>query len=491
MAITAGQALALGSTASVSRDKPFTNAVIYGQKMDLAREEKRARQEAERAKKRDAIYGRIGLLDGKTTAWNAEKKRGIIADYMASAYDAAERGDELARIQAEQIGKQRIAESQADDDNIMNFLNRAKSGQIHGSEIADYVQRGDRKGLADLIAKNPQYSSIVTFDSANDKIAFREIPKVNLEENFTKLIDANQEQMEQEKFVRKRDVNTDIVQRSYSPAQINNMAKGISANPDYQSNIALEYPKEFKKYYQEESNNFPEGGNAQWQQMAAERVARDILESKNKRFVESTRPLPMNINLGLGDAISALSNPKDVEFTQKFTAKSGGQTATTDQKSTVFNFGQIPQVNGAQFAASGVRDLETGELYSTQAGTVTGNVGASGVGAFYKPGTKVSGMDVSGKMVPKHRVKQDESLLEYKVFIPLDVENRGRTKKLYKTIDDINEVANSVVKGDKTTDAITLNKIKKDFEVAAQKNSGKSQPSAKTKKPAKDPLGLF
>lgn len=303
---TLGEAISLGNLASIDRSKPFTQAVMRRQALDMSQEEKRAKEEAEKKKRVDDIISKIDFGKGGYLPHFQEQAARITGGGIEEQLSAAKRGDQLGMAESKSRMYRQLEELSLQQDAAKQFLSNADKMGLPKDVVDAFGERystGNPK-LNAFLNKNPQYKELITV-SPEGQYTFNPVEKVDLKKAYDSTITSLESNMANPKYVKDLDNNTAIFELSASPDEIAISAVGLARDPSYRSNLRLQEPQRYAQELAKITQVHPELPPDQAELLAAGAIAEQELQSRNKKIHYETRFIPTDVNVNLDPNVAA------------------------------------------------------------------------------------------------------------------------------------------------------------------------------------------
>lgn len=251
MSITTGQAIALGSLATPDRSKPFTNAVIRKQNIDLAREQRKAAAEQKAAEQKKQLASLFKYGDTSDIhPFYAEQAKEVAVNGMNDQVNAYNTNDSVGLTVASQKTKNEIDRIREQSDILKNALKLKSQGYNVPDEITDAFSNQYSKGhpkLQKILEEHPEYKTVVSYDPESKSYNLHPPKRIDVAEDAQKTMNHSVKQMVFDQTGKVLDDNS--VEQFYSlhPEELNKIALNrVKGNDVLVANIGLNNPKELK-----------------------------------------------------------------------------------------------------------------------------------------------------------------------------------------------------------------------------------------------------
>jgi hypothetical protein len=311
MPVGIGQAIALGNLAQVDRSKPFTNAVLNRQKLDLADQERRAKQRQQEQEQQKQLKSMLKFGKGGFTPFFQEQAAKIASEGVQKQIQYLNEGNQISMMNEGAKMEAQLEDLKQQQDATTKFLELKKQGFLIPKELEQGfsgIRSQNEKGIQDFLTKNPQYQEIVKYDPASGSYSFNPVKDIDLNKAYDASIRENESQMTQSKFIKGVDNNTSLYELSLSPDQVTSIAASYGTNPEYVRNLKLKEPAKFQKEIAAIQTSMPELSADQIETIAASKIAEESLQTRNKKVHFETKAQPNNFNINLGSGLNYNNN---------------------------------------------------------------------------------------------------------------------------------------------------------------------------------------
>lgn len=295
MAVGLGQAIALGNLATVSRDKPFTNAVMNRQRFDLADQAQQAKAKQQAQEQQKQLNNLLKFGEGGFTPFYQEQAAQIANQGLQKQIEYRSKGDQINMMSEAAKMKAQLDDLKLQDEATRKFLALKKEGYLIPKELEQGfsgVRSQNEGGIQEFLKKNPQYNNIVKYDPVSKVYSFNPIKDIDLNKAYDTSIRDNESQMTEAKHIRSIDNNTSLYELSLSPQQISTIAASYGTNPEYVNNLKLKEPNKFQTELANTQKAMPEISLDQAESIAAAKIAEENLLTRNKKAHFETKAQP-------------------------------------------------------------------------------------------------------------------------------------------------------------------------------------------------------
>jgi hypothetical protein len=469
---TVGEAIALGNLAKPDTTKVFTQGVMRKQQLDLAKAERKAKEDKERKELEKTFAGMMDMGKGGFLPLYQEQARDLTATSNAEMMMAIKRGDPIMASSIKQRSQTRLEDLMAENNAFKTWMETSKSGGLVPKELVEITSlpmSQAKKRFTEVIAKNPEYKELLDFDQANNRFVFNPVKDVPVEKEIEAVVQSLKSSAKPVGKEKLMDGTYNFTFKADETA-LSQAALDLAANPDIAANIRIKKKQEYLDAYNRLSN-MPgpvKPTPAQLKELAVIEVLANDLKKRGQYR----------------------------EIRQLSTGGSGQQVIPPQRGQPVAINVFHPDANGVE------REFAANSLYSAQVELTQGGVPTtlvkdaksgkpvdstepiqflkSAVVQVYPFYTKAKA-PLSGRIVPDQNVdKLRPDQYEWRAVVVGVNEN---DEQILAEFDTNNTVMNMLKKGSKDREAQTMADVNMAKKIAAEENNKKSskRPATTTK----------
>lgn len=308
MAINLGEAIGLGNIARVERDRPFTNAVVRKQNLDLQERASRAKQ-GEANKKRQEEMDSMLQVKGGFLPYYQEQAKKIASDAYSRMMASNSFTEKSAIAQQAKFDAENLM---SENNQLVQNLQTARGKGLVPDKVFGIfnlpASQAD-KVYEEYKATNPEIEELV-FRNQNGALQFNPVEKVDIKGAYSKAVNDLKEgavpQLDKSgNWVNEKMLdNTFRFKSTADPIALNQYAATLASDPNFGTNVRVSQPKEYKAEFDRilaEQKKL--GGDIDFDNLklaATAAVIKKSIEPMAKYNDIRSKPEPNNFNMDMG-----------------------------------------------------------------------------------------------------------------------------------------------------------------------------------------------
>lgn len=297
-----GEAIGLGNIARVDRDRPFTNAVIRKQNLDLQDRAARAKQQEEAKKQKQQIQGMIKGLDKSVIPYYQEDLQKVITEGMSNQMIAAETGNQMGVSIANQnmINEaNNIVQKSKDAEEIL----KAKQQGYYVPKVAEMVLSGKKsdaqKNYIQGLSEEGGANVVFQLSEKGDPIFIR-AKQYDIDDFVKKDVRDLSDRMQMVKKTNDIDANTGEFLYQLPQEDIMALSDSKSKDPDVIVNLKIKDKAQFDTELANVLKKTPSLNPLIAQQEAAKNVLLQKYNAANSEYRKESKSQSNNFNIDMG-----------------------------------------------------------------------------------------------------------------------------------------------------------------------------------------------
>jgi hypothetical protein len=297
-----GEAIGLGNIARVERDRPFTNAVVRKQNLDLQERAARAKQQEEAKKQKQQIQGMVKGFDKSVIPYYQEDLQKVITEGINNQMVAANSGDQIGVTMAYQNMVNASNDLIQKSDKAQEIL-KAKQQGYYLPKVAETVLSGKKSDAATAYAKGISEEGgadiVFQLSETGDPIFIR-AKQYDIDDFVKKDVRDLSDRMQV--FKKTHDIDDNTAEYLYKLPQEDIMAlsDSKSKDPDVIVNLKIKDKKMFDKELDAVISKNPNLNPLIAQQEAAKSVLLQKYNAANSEYRKESKSQSNNFDIDMG-----------------------------------------------------------------------------------------------------------------------------------------------------------------------------------------------